>query len=74
MDRLRRVTTTAETADSRHTGVVPSVHQSFFYQRQQVTFAHQRVAQVQFVELSLTGTGSTPQKRLHREMYRMQEG
>ena len=56
MDRFRRVTTTAETADSRHTGIVPSVHQSFFYQCQQVTFAHQRVAQVQFVELSLTGT------------------
>ena len=56
MNRFRRITTTAEAADSRHTEIVPSVHQSFFYQRQQVAFAHQRVAQVQLVELSLTGT------------------
>ena len=56
MDGFRRVTATAETADGRHTGIVPSVHQPLFYQSEQVTFAHQRIAQVQFVELGLTGT------------------
>ena len=43
-DGLRRVAATAETAESRHTGVVPTVYQMFFYQNQQVTLAHQRVA------------------------------
>ena len=56
MDGLRRVPATAETADGRHTGIVPSVHQPLFYQSEQVAFAHQRIAQVQFVELGLTGT------------------
>ena len=56
VDRLRRISATAETTDSRHTGIIPSVHQFLFYQSQQITFAHQRIAQVQFVELGLTGT------------------
>ena len=55
-DGLGRVAATAETAESRHTGVVPTVYQMFFYQNQQVTLAHQGVVQVQFVELILVRT------------------
>ena len=55
-DRLGRITTAAECTDSRHTGIVPTVDQLFFYQCKQVTFAHQRITQVQFVELSLART------------------
>ena len=43
-DRLRRVTPAAETADGRHTGVIPAVYQVLFYQCKQVTLAHQCVA------------------------------
>ena len=56
MDRLRRISATAETTDSRHTGIIPSVHQFLFYQSQQITFAHQRIAEVQFIELILVRT------------------
>ena len=55
MDGLRRVTATAKTADGRHTGVVPTVYQAFLDQHQQVALAHQRIAEVQFVELILMG-------------------
>ena len=55
-DRLRRVTPAAETADGRHTGIVPTVDETFFYQSQQVAFAHQRIAQVELVEFVLVRT------------------
>ena len=55
-DGFGRIAATAESAESRHTGIVPVVHQSFLHQDQQVAFTHQRVVQVQFVELRLTGT------------------
>ena len=53
MDRFGRIASPAESAQGRHTRVVPSVYQSFFHQYQQVALAQQDVAQVQFVKLVL---------------------
>ena len=56
MDRFGRITTTAETADCRHTRIIPAVYQAFFHQCQQVTLTHQCIAKIQFIEFRLTGT------------------
>ena len=45
-DGLRGVSATAESADGRHTGVVPAVHQAFFHQSKQVAFTHQGITEV----------------------------
>ena len=53
-DELHRIQPSpAESAQGRHTGVVPSVYQPFFHQNQEVALAQQDVTQVQLVELVL---------------------
>ena len=56
MNRLRGVATATESANRRHTRVVPAIDDAFFHQNQQVTLAHQGVVEVEFVELGLTRT------------------
>ncbi|CCZ70572.1 uncharacterized protein BN759_02712 [Bacteroides sp. CAG:702] len=53
MDGFGRISSPAESAQGRHTGVVPSVYQPFFHQNQEVALAQQDVTQVQLVELVL---------------------
>ena len=53
LDAFGRVAATAETADGRHSRVVPSAHQSLADQHAQVALRQQDVVQVQFVELRL---------------------
>ena len=55
-DTLRTVATTTESADGRHTGIVPAAYHTVLYQCQQIALRHQRIVQVQLVELRLTGT------------------
>ena len=54
-DGFGRVAATAESAEGRHTGIVPIVDQAFFDEDKQVTLTHQGIIEVQFVELCLAG-------------------
>ncbi len=54
-DGFRRIAATAEGADGRHTRIIPTVYNTFFYQYEQVALAHERIVEVQFVEFVLTG-------------------
>ena len=55
-DRLWAVATATDTADGRHTRVVPSLGNTFLGENQEVTLGHEGIVQVQLVELILTGT------------------
>ena len=53
---FRTISTTTETTYCRHTGVIPSVDKAFIHQSKQISFRHQCIGEVQFIELSLTRT------------------
>ena len=53
-DAFGAITATTDTTKRRHTGVVPTIHHSFFGEKEKVALRHQRVIEVQFVELKLT--------------------
>lgn len=52
----RRITTTAKSADSRHTRIIPAIDQTLFDELQQFTFAHHGIGKIQTVELDLSRT------------------
>ena len=54
-DALRTIPATTEAANGRHSRIVPSTHQTFLDESQQIALAHERVAEVQLVELRLAG-------------------
>ena len=51
-----RVATTAEATDGGHARIVPSAYHTVLHECQQVALRHERVVQVQLVELRLSGT------------------
>ena len=53
-DRIGRKTATAQTADGRHTRVVPTVDETFFDELEKFALAQHCVCQVESVELNLT--------------------
>ena len=55
-DGLGAVATATDAAEGRHTGVIPSVNDTFLGEYEQVALGHERVVEVQLVELKLTGT------------------
>ena len=55
-DRLRGVTATTQTADGRHTRVIPTGYKTFFDQLQHLTLGHNRIGDVQTIELALFRT------------------
>ena len=50
-----RVPTTSQTAQRRHSRIIPTVHDTFFNQTQQFAFGHDGVIQVQPSEFPLLG-------------------
>ena len=50
------ISATTESTDCRHTRIIPTIDQSFFYKNQQVALAHEGIVEIQFVELILTRT------------------
>ena len=52
-NRLRGITTTAQTAYGRHTWVIPTAYQSLFHQLEHLTFGHHGIGDIQAVELIL---------------------
>ena len=55
-DTLGRVATATESTDGGHAGIVPSAYEAVLDQRQQVALRHQRVVEVELVELGLPRT------------------
>ena len=55
-DAFRAVTATTNATNGRHTGIVPTIDYAFFRQNQEISLGHQRVVEIEFVELKLTRT------------------
>ena len=55
-DAFGTIPATTEAANGRHAWVVPSTHQTLLDESQQIALAHERVAEVQLVELRLART------------------
>ena len=53
-DRLGRIATTTQPADSRHTRVIPACYVALLHELEELTLAHHRVGEVQTVELNLS--------------------
>ena len=54
-DRFRGVAAAAQTNESRHTGIIPAVHQTFLHERDQFSLRKNHIRDIESVELMLMG-------------------
>ena len=54
LDRRRRITPAAQSAQGRHTRVVPAIHQTLLHELEKFALTHHGIGEVQTVELYLS--------------------